>query len=105
MDQRTRKRITDSFNVDHDLVIFCFKEFFCEVVEYFFVRRFSIESRQIILGISVHQQRQTFLLKSSRSLIINHSIDINLIADLTIKYSSPEAATDWQREVAILSPQ
>ena len=83
--------------MDHDLVrLFCFKEFFGEVVEYFFLRRLSVQSRQIILGIGVHQQRQT-LLKSSRcGLISYYCIDINLIAELTIQYFCLEAATDWQ---------
>ena len=97
MEEEEKFSFTDCFNVDHDLVrLFCFKEFFGEVVKYFFVRSLSIQPRQIILGIGVHQQRQTSLLESSSSLIGNYCVDINLIAELPIKYSSLEAATDWQ---------
>ena len=83
--------------MDHDVVrLFCFKELLGEVLEYFFLWRFPVQSCQIVLGIGIHQQRQT-LLKSSRcGLISYYCIDINLIAELAIKYSGLEAATDWQ---------
>ena len=51
-----RKRFTDSFNVDHDVVkLFCLKELLGEVLEYFFLRRFPVQSCQIVLGIGIHQ--------------------------------------------------
>ena len=88
---------TDSFNVDHDLFrFFCFKEFFGEIVEYFFLRSHAKKSIQIILGIGIHQQRQTALLKSSRSRLIDNCLDINLIADLSVQYFSLKATADRQ---------
>ena len=90
-----RKRFTDSFNVDHDVVLFCLKELLGEVLEYFFLWRFPVQSCQIVLGIGIHQQRQT-LLKASGRLILNDFIDINLIAELSVQYSSLEAGADWQ---------
>ena len=86
---------TDSFNVDHDhLRLFCFKEFFCEVVKYFLLNSLAPQASKIILGIGIHQQRQTALLKSRSSRLINYSVDINLIAELSVQYSILEAGTD-----------
>ena len=87
---------TDSFNLDHDLLRFLsFKEFFREIVKYFFIRSLTKSFNQIILDIGIHQQRQTAFLKSSRSRLIDFTVDINLIAVLSVQESPLKAGTDW----------